>query len=224
MNDPHPIIVVNLKANKSSEQMAAWLDEFSEVLQSFQGTIVVCPSFPILTITHPKIEEIKKNKSINIHLGSQDVSQFEQGPYTGEVAASQLKGLCTFAIIGHSERRQNFSENQETLTKKVKNAKNAGLEPIFCVQDQAGEIPEGVTTVAYEPIFAIGTGNPDTPENADQVAAVLKQKRDVSILYGGSVTPDNIRLFTEKENIAGAIVGSGSLDPQNLIKIIHNSI
>src|SRR3990167_1058842 len=130
MNNPKPIVVANLKANLTWEEVSTWLDKVGQVSKDFKGTIIFCPSYQFLTSVKEKIDR----DSINIKLGSQDISKFEQGAYTGEVAASQIAKLVEYAIIGHSERRQNFKEDDKVLEEKVENANAAGIKPIFCVQ------------------------------------------------------------------------------------------
>lgn len=219
MSDPLPLIVANLKANKTWEEMVGWLDLVGPKAQGFTGTIVVCPSLPFLGSAHEKINSDK----LKLKLGIQNLSQFGQGPYTGEVAATQVKNLCDYAIIGHSERRQNFTEDDNVVAQKFQRAQEAGLTAIFCITSASGMIPNGVEVVAYEPITAIGTDNPDTPENAASVAEKLKSKSDYTVLYGGSVTGENVASFIKKGIIAGVLVGSASLDPASLIDIIESA-
>ena len=218
MSNPSlPLIVANLKANKTWDEVSAWIDEVAATAQNFTGTVIFCPSYPFLSSAYQKISQ----NSINIKLGSQDVSKFEQGAYTGEVAASQISGICQFAIIGHCERRQNFKEDEKTLKQKVQNAKKTNIEPIFCVQDEQTPIPESIKIVAYEPVFAIGTGDPDKPENIQSVAQKIKTKGPQTILYGGSVSAENVKQFV-KENISGVLVGAtNSLDAQKFTGIIN---
>ncbi|MBI3283181.1 triosephosphate isomerase [Candidatus Curtissbacteria bacterium] len=219
MNDKLPLIIANLKANKTWDEIVVWLDNVGKVAQNFSGTIIICPAHPFLSSTYQKI----KSDNLKIQLGSQDISRFEQGPYTGEVAASLIANICAYAIIGHSERRQNAGEDDEMLAKKAQNAKAAKIEPVFCVQGQETPIPDGVTIIAYEPVAAIGTGNPDTPENARSVAKKLKEKSDYVVLYGGSISGKNVRSFLEKDILDGVLVGSASLDPREFIEIIESA-
>lgn len=219
MNDPLPLVVANLKANKTWEETVGWLDLVGPKAQGFTGTVVVCPSLPFLGSAHEKINSDK----LKLKLGIQDISHFDQGPYTGEVAATQVKNLCDYAIVGHSERRQNFTESDNIVAQKFQKAKDAGLTAIFCVSSDSDEIPDGVEVVAYEPITAIGTGNPDTPENAASVAEKLKSKSPYTVLYGGSVIGENIQSFLKKGTIDGVLVGSASLDPASVIDIIESA-
>src|SRR3990167_10151827 len=218
MNNPKPIVVANLKANLTWEEVSTWLDKVGQVSKDFKGTIIFCPSYQFLTSVKEKIDR----DSINIKLGSQNISKFEQGAYTGEVAASQIADLVQFAIIGHSERRQNFKEDQKILEAKVKNAQNAKIEPIFCVQDENTSIPKSLSIIAYEPVFAIGTNNPDSPENVQDFGKRLKANGTYTILYGGSVSAGNVKTYV-KEHIHGVLVGAtNSLDPQKFIGIISS--
>lgn len=219
MTNAFPLVVVNFKANKTWDEITVWLDNVGKIAETFSGTIVICPPHPFLLSTYRKV----KSDNLKIQVGSQDISKFEQGPYTGEFAASQIAALCAYAIIGHSERRQNFGEDDETLAKKVENVKAAQIEPIFCVQAADTAVPDGVSIVAYEPVFAIGTGNPDTPENARVTAQKIKANGQYVVLYGGSVTAKNIASYLEKGTIDGVLVGSASLDPWEFGQIIESA-
>ena len=219
MNDPLPLVVANLKANKTWEEMVGWLDLVGPKAQGFTGTVVVCPSLPFLGSAHEKINSLK----LKLKLGIQDISPFDQGPYTGEVAATQVKNLCDYAIVGHSERRQNFTESASIVAQKFQKAKEAGLTAIFCATGPDITIPAGVEVVAYEPIFAIGAGNPDTPENAASVAEKLKAKGNYVVLYGGSVTGENVASFLKKGTVDGVLIGTASLDPATFIDIIESA-
>lgn len=218
MSDTAPIIIANLKANKTWDEVNLWLKAVGSACNRFNGTIIVCPSHPFLAASSGQISA----SGWQLKLGSQDVSRFEQGAYTGEVAASQLKGLVDYVIIGHSERRQNFGEDEQILATKVQNAQKAAITPVFCIQDQTTPIPSGVTVVAYEPIFAIGTGNPDTPENAKSISEKLKAEDQYTVLYGGSVTAANAAQFLKKGVIDGLLIGSASLDAQNFLAVIQS--
>jgi triosephosphate isomerase len=133
-----------------------------------------------------------------------------------------LAKVVEYAIIGHSERRQNFGETDEELKEKVDKARASDIMPIFCVQNENTQVPPGVKIVAYEPVEAIGTGNPDSPENAQKVAAAIKDKnKEVeSVLYGGSVKGENVKSFTSMQDISGVLVGGASLDPDSFLSII----
>jgi triosephosphate isomerase len=157
-------------------------------------------------------------------LGAQDVSAFGDGAYTGEVSARQIKELADWVIIGHSERRKYFSETDELLAKKEEQAKSAGLKIIYCVPNDSTDIPKGVDVVAYEPVWAIGTGKSDTPENANAVIATIKATSQVPVvLYGGSVTAANVASFVGQPSIDGVLAGGASLDPVTFSDLIGNA-
>ncbi len=212
-----PLVVANFKANKTWAEVSDWIDTVGPKVGQFPGTVVICPSIAFISQVSQKIE----SGSWQIKVASQDISKFEGGAYTGEVAASQIKDQVSYSIIGHSERRQNFGEDDKTLEAKVQNANAVGIKPIFCVQDENTLVPEGVKIVAYEPVFAIGTGTPDTPENAEAVGKSIKAKGDFIVLYGGSVTGDNAKSFLKAGTIDGLLVASASLDPQSFLKIVE---
>lgn len=215
MSDSPPLIIANLKANKTWDETAVWLDQVGKNLASYGGTAIVCPSTAFLAAAAININSAK----YRLKLGAQDISRFEQGPHTGEVAVSQLAGLCEYVIIGHSERRQNFAETDEVVNRKLENALAAGINPILCVQDGNSVIPQGAQIVAYEPTFAVGTGHPDTPENVFNIASNLKQKGRFTIIYGGSVTAQNAAAFLKKDLVEGFLIGGASLDPWDFLDI-----
>jgi triosephosphate isomerase (TIM) len=143
-------ITANWKSYKTSSQAQEWLEKCTIEHSSDKETIV-CPPFTFLA----QMASWVKEKNLPLKLGSQDVSPFGEGAYTGAVHAQQVKEFAQYAIIGHSERRKEFKEDDEILVKKVQMALSAGLTPIFCVQGEETPVPDGVTIVAYEPIWAI---------------------------------------------------------------------
>ncbi len=217
-------IVANWKSNKTIYQTEEWFRTINNSPVTFnkeEKEVIVCAPFTLL----PKVKKLTVNCSLSIVVGAQDISPFDEGAYTGEVNGEQIKEFADYVIIGHSERRQYFKEDRETLNRKVIMASKYNLLPIFCVQDQNTPIPPNVKIVAYEPVSAIGTGNPDTPENAEQIAILIKaSNREITnVLYGGSVTSENINSFTKMSNIDGVLVGTSSLDPTEFLKIINNA-
>ena len=214
-------IVFNHKSYKTYDEAKEWLSEIKNIDKSLleQKQIVICPPFTLLS----QFKTFFQANNLNIKLGAQDVSPFDEGSYTGEVNAKQIKEFATYVLIGHSERRSNFNETDQLLAQKVNLSLQYGLHPIYLVQDKDTVIPSGVKLIAYEPIFAIGSGNPDTPENADEVARLIKQTGSYQVLYGGSVTSQNVKNFTAKPNINGVLVGGASLDAEEFIKIIKNA-
>lgn len=215
------LIVANWKSNMSSDEATKWLQELKIMNQDLsEKEVIVCPPFSLLNILN---SYFLTHNSV-FKLGAQDVSPFPKGAYTGEIAAEQLKEFVTYAIIGHSERRKYFHEDDQMLANKVDIALENGITPIYCIQDAQTPIPEKVTIAAYEPVFAIGTGQPDTPESANGVAREVKERTKVKmVLYGGSVTGENVRSFTETESIDGVLVGSASLHSDSFTHIIQNA-
>lgn len=216
-------IIANWKSNKTILQAEEWFRTINNSPVTFgkeEKTVIVCAPFTLL----PKVKELTVNCKLSIVVGVQNISPFEEGAYTGEVSAKQIKEFADYVIIGHSERRKNFLENDEMLFKKVELANKCGLIPIFCVQGIETKIPSNITMIAYEPINAIGTGHPDTAENAQEVASFFKKTYNVQcVLYGGSVTSKNVKEFTQMSNIDGVLVGGASLDAQEFYTIIQNA-
>jgi len=237
MSDPKPLVVANLKANKTWQQMSVWLDQIgnSSVVKSFSGTIIIAPSAPFLVAASQKI----KSANLPLKLSSQDVSKFEQGAYTGEYAASQIVDLCQYAIIGHSERRKYFSETDRDIINKTKLLLDLGITPILCVSnlkqldtylEQGRIIIDNAAKIifVYEPPSAISSGGafrPENPEDANKNAGEIDKKigQKVITLYGGSINKDNVHSFSSQGNINGGLVGQASIDPQVFIQVIKNS-
>jgi triosephosphate isomerase len=207
--------------------------------------IVIAPVFTALHAAAGKI------KGSNVILSSQNVFYEEKGAYTGEIAPLMLKDIgCQYAIIGHSERRQYFGETDETVNKRIKAALAAGLKVIFCIgemleQREAGKtndvLSEQLTgglkeiglddiVIAYEPVWAIGTGVTATPEQAQETHKFIRGKLagmydadtadKVRVLYGGSVKPENVRELMGCPDIDGALVGGASLKPDSFEKLV----
>ncbi len=214
-------IIANFKSKKNLVSTLEWIDLVGPRLtKSNSLKVALCPSTVSLV-------EAKKRIQVNnypLFLGSQDLSAFPPGAYTGEEPAEHLKDFIDIAILGHSERRSNFKEDEKLLDSKVKQAVGCGIKPLFCVQSEKTPIPKDCNLVAYEPVFAIGTGTADTPANADNVASQIKKNlnREVEILYGGSVTSKNAQDFLECKNISGVLVGTASLDPQEFLNILSS--
>ncbi|MBI2196225.1 triosephosphate isomerase [Candidatus Daviesbacteria bacterium] len=211
-------IIANWKSNKNISEALDWISQVGPKIPKQDNLkVVVCPTFSALS-------EVKKAITVGnfpLLVGAQDLSPFGIGAYTGEEPAELLNQLITLTILGHSERRQNFRESDETIAKKTQQALGNNITPLVCVQNEEIPVPEGCKLVAYEPIWAIGTGNPDTPENANVVAEKIKQQYSASIevVYGGSVHSGNVKDLVMQENINGVLVGSASLDAEEFIKI-----
>lgn len=216
-------IIANWKSNKDLKEAIEWVEAVGPNLPKRDDLkVVVCPQFT-------ELDEIKKTILVNnfpILVGSQDLSPFPEGAYTGEEAAEDLKQFISIAILGHSERRQNFGETDQLIEEKVQQAKEAGILPLVCVQSEDTPVPADCKLVAFEPIEAIGSGHPDTPQDADKVAQVLKQKygQNLEVLYGGSVSAENAAAFIKQENINGLLIGHKALDAEEFVKIVENCI
>src|SRR3989344_1282743 len=235
------IIIANWKMNPDSTGRATKLAEESDI----EG-LVICPPFPFLKVAGKVIKKAE--------LGAQDLFWEEEGPYTGEVSGAQLKDLgVEYVIIGHSERRK-LGETDEMAAKKIVAAVKTGLTPILCVGESKKERASGITKevlekevridlslvasgytlnpiiIAYEPIWAIGTGVPDKPENTVEMAKFIKKTLLASgytlnpiIIYGGSVNSKNAKDFLKHKEIEGALVGGASLDAEEIKKIVEIS-
>ncbi|MEK7450546.1 MAG: triose-phosphate isomerase [Patescibacteria group bacterium] len=215
-------IVGNWKSNKTALEAKNWLDAFKvNDLGITDKEIIICPPFTLLSSISLEV----RSQKLEARIGAQDISPFDEGAYTGEINGKQIKEFGDYVLIGHSERRQYLKEDDEILNRKVIMAIKYNLIPIFCVQERNTVIPSGVRIVAYEPIWAIGTGNPDTPDNAEQVATAIKSsnKEITHILYGGSITSANTNSFTKMSQIDGVLVGGASLDSTEFLKIIKNA-
>jgi triosephosphate isomerase len=218
-------IIGNWKSYKTSQEAGKWLEEikplFSQTAIPQEKTIVLCPSF----IPLAQVSAFIKANRLPVSVSSQDISPFGMGAYTGGVNGEQIKEFATFSLIGHSERRRFFAETDEILAKKVEQAVLLQITPVYCVQNKEDIIPQAVTVVGYEPVIAIGSGTPDTPENAQAVAVYIKEHNPhvTHVLYGGSVTPENVSSFTHQSSIDGVLVGGASLDANKFFNIAKNA-
>ena len=209
---------------------------------------VVCPPFPFLSLA---VQELRGS---SVKVGAQNMHWEPQGAYTGEVSAPMLVQMVEYVIIGHSERRAYFGESDDSVNRKVKAALTAGLKPIMCVGETLPERERGQTeevltrqtrrglegvdlpqgfVIAYEPVWAIGTGRPATGPMADEAIGVIREEvagrygrplaESVRILYGGSVTADNIAEFASQEQVDGALVGGASLNGEAFGLIVRRT-
>jgi triosephosphate isomerase (TIM) len=193
----------------------------------FDKEIVICPPFTLLS----DLKAYLLSKVSTIKIGAQDISHLDEGAYTGEVNGRQLIEFAEYVIVGHSERRKNFSENKEVVNLKIKQAFKHGLTPIVCVSDleQAKALQEvtRINTkliVSYEPLFAVDSGTADTPENADQMAKKIKDiLGEIPVMYGGSVNHNNVNKFSKMFHLSGVLVGKASLDPLEFLQISKNA-
>lgn len=224
-------IVANWKSNKTISEALDWVSKVGPAIPKRDNLkVVVCPTFSCLS-------EVKKAVTVGsfpLMVGAQDLSPFGAGAYTGEESASLLKELVNLAILGHSERRKNFNESDEMVAKKVEQALKNGITPLVCIQDEETPVPKGCQLIAYEPMWAIstgltntpGVGRPDTPEDANKVASLFKEKYEsqLEVIYGGSVTSANAEGFVSQTNISGILPGNASLDAQEFIKIVKECL
>ena len=239
----------NWKMNTTIAEASALVEAMKEKLDIIEGVEkVLCPPF----ISLASIKQLLQGSSIK--LGAQNMYFEEKGAYTGEVSPLMLSGICEFVILGHSERRQYFGETDEVVNKKVHAALKAGLTPILCLGEKLEEMearkteevvtrqvngalkgiesPQGLV-IAYEPIWAIGTGRAATPEEANITIAIIRKTLsqlygdgialETRILYGGSVTADNIFEFVIQPEIDGALVGGASLKAEEFLSIVEQS-
>ncbi len=213
--------IANWKANKTFEEVKDWLRTFNKRYSSAEEIIIICPPFIYLTYIY---QWLMKKKFKNVFLGSQDISAFEPGPYTGEIPASLLSFLIKFVILGHSERRKYQKETSEIIEKKINLALENKIQPIVCLS-KLEEKPLNMNNkilLAYEPIEAIGTGNNASLREVLNFKKNLHLKTKNIFLYGGSVNEINIGEYLHKE-INGFLIGSNSLDPNIFCRIINKS-
>jgi triosephosphate isomerase len=243
------LIAANWKMYKTPDQTRDFFRDFlPQVSGHTRDEVVVCPPYIDLAAG------IEAAKGSNVAVGGQNVHWKDEGAFTGEISASMLLAVgATHVIVGHSERRQYFGETDDTVNLRLKAALQAGLTPICCVGEVLEEREAGLTddvlrrqcvrafhaisakkaakmVVAYEPVWAIGTGKTATPEMAAEAHAVIRSEvteifggafaSSLRILYGGSVKPDNASALMGQEGIDGALVGGASLDAKSFAAIV----
>ena len=243
------LISGNWKMNTTLMEAVDLVNEMKEPLDRIDNVDkVVCPPFISIAV----ISEILMDSSIEV--GAQNMYFKEKGAFTGEISPVMLIDICKYVIIGHSERRQYFNETDETVNKKGRAALDAGLKPIICVgenleQNKAGETEKIVTgqlkralddisyspaiVIAYEPIWAIGTGKASTGTDANATIKIIRNTiadiyngraaQDMRILYGGSVTAANIGEFINQPEIDGGLVGGASLKAKEFISMVEQA-
>lgn len=216
------LLAANWKSNMTKDEAKAWFEEVSKSNIPNSLGIVIFPPFTFLDF----LDFLIKANNLSFKLGAQDISPFDLGPYTGEVSAHQIKEFADYVLIGHSERRSNFNESNELVNKKIDKALLVDLIPIVCVSnlDQVRSLSPGNFIIAYEPIAAIGTGNPEDPKTVFSMVSQIKQIKNADVLYGGSVNENNIKEYLDIENISGALVGGASLDSKSFTNILKNAI
>jgi triosephosphate isomerase len=244
-----PMIAGNWKMNTTVEEAVKLVKTMLPKLDKIRGVdIVVCPPFVSLTAVYEVI------KDSSVQLGSQNVFYKEKGAFTGEISPKMLAGICKYAIIGHSERRQYFGDTEEIIDMKIKAVLENMLKPIFCVgesleENEAGRTEEVLTrqimascdrlyffggmVIAYEPVWAIGTGKSATAEDANKTIGFIRQlvhhrhggeiAENVRILYGGSANAGNIAELMVQPEIDGALVGGASLKADEFLSMVKQT-
>ncbi len=242
-----PYIAANWKMNKTVAEAAQFIDTLLPRIAATQSDVVVCPPFTALAAV------VERRYGTAVKVAAQNMHEEESGAFTGEVSAAMLVELDVEAVIlGHSERRQLFGETDEALARKAPAALAADLEPILCVGETEEARDGGETetvlerqlqtdlaavdsvalsrvVVAYEPIWAIGTGRVATPEQAQEACAFIRDvlrlrgaaAEEIRILYGGSVKPGNAAEILSQPDVDGALVGGAALDPEDFAAIVE---
>ncbi|QNF32023.1 triose-phosphate isomerase [Adhaeribacter swui] len=248
------IVAGNWKMNKTQDEGLALVSEITNMVQdevNNDAIVVVCPPFPFLAAIGKALAGSEKVK-----LGAQNCHQNESGAYTGEVSAAMLKSVgVEYVILGHSERRQYFQEDNQLLEAKVKAALKHGLKPIFCVGESLEQREQDLTfqvietqlkeglfhlsneefaqvVIAYEPVWAIGTGKTATSTQAQEVHAFIREQiarhydaqaaLDTTILYGGSANPSNARELFSQADVDGGLIGGASLKSRDFTDIVKS--
>lgn len=245
-----PLIAANWKMHKTAQEAKTFMSMLlPKVADVKDRDILICPPFPLIYPVD------NGRQASNVLLGAQNMYFAETGAFTGEVSPLMLKDLnCEFVIIGHSERRWVFGETDELINKKVISAFEHGLIPVLCVGEQLEDREKELTdqvilnqmesalkdinedlikkmVIAYEPVWAIGTGKSATTKDARDAITLIREfihskfgteaSEAVRILYGGSVKPNNIATYMAEEGIDGALVGGASLEPDSFSQLIH---
>ncbi len=247
-----PLVVANWKMNKTVPESVDFVQEFLQLLpgESEEIEVVLSPSFTALVPVGQALE------GSPVALGAQNMHWEDSGAFTGEISPIQLRDIgCSYILVGHSERRQYFGESDGEVSRKVSAALREGLIPVLCIGETLGERDYGKTfevierqfcggtesvalesgseiVLAYEPIWAIGTGKTATPEEAQEVHHFVRGLTasvfgaDVSeairILYGGSVNPENMASIIEMADVDGVLVGGASLEPDSFAQIVRS--
>ena len=246
--DKNFFIIGNWKMHKTTSEALQFLKELSPLLKN-------CKVRAGIAVPFTSLEALaEKAKPTNLFIGAQNIYSKEEGAYTGEISARMIKTSgASFVLLGHSERRQHFHENDEDVNAKVRSALQAGLQPILCIGETQEEREKdheavlqrhiekglknllekdvGKVIIAYEPVWAIGTGKTATPEVAEETHSFCRKclsllygekiAKSIPILYGGSVKPENIYSLLAKPNIDGALVGGASLDVKKFGALLH---
>jgi triosephosphate isomerase len=244
-----PMIAGNWKMNTTVSEAVKLVADMRPQIDSITNVEkVVCPPFISLTAVKDTL------KGSTIKLGAQNMHFEEKGAFTGEVSPLMLAGLCEYVILGHSERRQYFGETNEIINKKVRAALKVNLKPILCVGESLAQYEAGKTeaivtdhvtgslkdipasaslVIAYEPVWAIGTGKAATSDQANKIIGIVRKvvtklygdsfAQSLRILYGGSVTADNIKELMSQPEIDGGLVGGASLKVDSFVSLVKQT-
>ncbi|GLP97073.1 triose-phosphate isomerase [Paraferrimonas sedimenticola] len=258
MTSRRPVVAGNWKMNGHLELADQLVEKFATELNSDAVEVVLCPPAVFLSDLSKKLEQNRERLSaVELGIGGQNASALEKGAHTGEIAASMLKAAgCEYVILGHSERRAMYGDTPELVAEKFAQAKANGLTPILCTGESEDEREAGKTfeviaqdlekviecngkqafdnaIIAYEPLWAIGTGKSATPEQAQEVHAFIRghlakigdvDADTVRILYGGSVTPDNADELFAQADVDGGLIGGASLVADKFIKLCQLAV
>ncbi len=243
------VIAGNWKMNKDILETADLINGLKKLIEKAKAQVIICPPFTSLVVAQQLV------KGSAIKLGAQDVSVHDDGAYTGEISIKMLASVgCEYVIVGHSERRQYFHESNDLINQKAKKVLAAGMKSIICVGETLEEREKGITEniitaqvkgvlagltptdldrviIAYEPVWAIGTGKTATTQQAEDVHQLIRKlvgqlyawavAEKVIIQYGGSVKPENAKELLNQPNIDGALVGGACLKAESFAAIIN---
>lgn len=218
-------VIANWKSHKTAEETLLFLDTFQAAwpeLSTENKEIIILPSFMSLSTAYV----YKETEGLPVFIGAQDISPYDEGPYTGEVNGRQILEFCQFVLINHSERRRYNHEGDQEARAKTIMAQKYNLTVLFCIQDENGIVPDNVTEIVYEPPSAISTFTPDAKvedaENIERVFTKLAERYpQAHLYYGGSVNSQNILKLLTVPHIAGFLVGNASLDVEEFSNILN---
>jgi triosephosphate isomerase len=214
------IIAANWKSNMTENEAKKWLEAFLAVEIPEDLDVILFAPFTLLDFVSSFISQ----NNLRLKLGAQNISQFDEGAYTGEVNAHQIKEFANYVLIGHFERRENFGEDTAVIKKKIENATLVGLIPLVCISDfdQAREFGFAKEAIfAFEPVSAIGSGNPEDSNKVAELSKKFSAAFENQLIYGGSINPDNAKEYLTIPGISGVLVGTESLSPQRFSEIIN---
>lgn len=236
-----PIIAGNWKMHNTMAEAKTLVKDLAALVADAQAEVVVCAPFTALAAAKEAAQ------GTNVKVGAQNIHWEAKGAFTGEISAAMLKEIgVEYVVVGHSERRQYFAETDETVNKRTKAALAAGIIPIVCcgetLEEREANITEKIVgdqvkadladltatevaslVIAYEPVWAIGTGVTATIDDIKNVHNAIKQKINKPLLYGGSVKVENVREICQIENVDGALIGTASWKVEDFIEILENT-